>query len=435
MQGLLAERLSRKRWWHKPSVIDIGYISTYVPRPCGIATFTADVVKAVHRYPIVQEPYVAAVVRPEEDLGQYQPPVRFFIRDDRYQDYIRAAYFFNEAPVAVVNLQHEFGYLGGKDGDYICATLGQLKKPLITTLHTVLPQPETKNPYYVDLIRYLAAHSERLVVMNPIAFNILERDYGVDRQKVVLIYHGAPDVPYGQREKAKRELGLTGRFLISTFGLISRYKGLEYVLYALPPIVERFPKVLYLIIGVTHPLEVEREGESYREELKGLVWELGLQHHVQFINRFLTKPEIIRYLQATDIYLTPYPNPDQIVSGTLTYAAVAGKAIVATPSLYAQVICGEGRGIFINFNDSLSITNALLTLIGDPALRRKMEWQTYLFGRQMTWMAVGKRYAELFVTVAMERQKIQVAVPLARPSQSTLALRAMGQMEGAGGEP
>lgn len=378
---------------------NIGYIGTYVPRECGIATFTADVVKSVHAYPFVGEPFVAAMVKPDEDLSRYRYPVRFFVRESSYGDHVRVATYFNEAPVAVVNLQHEFGIFGGRDGEFICTTVDLLRKPLVTTLHTIMPDP---HPHFREITRHLVARSTRVVVMNPIAFEILARDYGVNARKVVLIHHGAPDVPFGGREEAKRELGLSGRFVITTFGLISRGKGLEYAIQALPPVVEKHPEVLYLILGETHPNVRRHEGESYREELQALVKELGLERNVQFVNRYLTKAELIRYLQATDIYLTPYLNPKQIVSGTLAYAMACGKAIVSTPYLYAKALCSEGRGILVNFRDSQSISDALLLLLDNPQLRMEIERRAYAYGRQMTWHAVGKKYAELFAAIAQE---------------------------------
>ncbi len=398
---------------------NVGYIGTYVPRECGIATFTADVVKSVHAYPFVGEPYVAAMVKPEEDLSQYRYPVRFFARETSYGDHIRIATFFNEMPVSVVNLQHEFGIFGGRNGEFICTTADLLRKPLVTTLHTIMPNPK---PAFREITRHLVARSARVIVMNPLAFELLERDYRLSTRKVVLIHHGAPDVPFGEREKAKCELKLSGRFVISTFGLISRGKGLEYAIQALPPVVEKHPEVLYLILGETHPNVRRNEGESYREELQALVQELGLENHVQFVNRYLTKSELIRYLQATDVYLTPYLNPNQIVSGTLAYAMACGKVIVSTPYLYAQALCADGRGILVNFRDPQSIANTLLLLIENPRLRFEMEWRAYVYGRQMTWRAVGKQYAKLFATVAEEIRPVRAFVsftPQLQPNAET----------------
>ncbi len=383
-------------------VFNVGYIGTYVPRECGIATFTADVVKSVHAYPFVGEPFVAAIVKPDEDLSRYRYPVHFFAWETSYGDHVRMATFFNESPVVVVNLQHEFGIFGGKEGEFICTTVELLRKPLVTTLHTIVPKP---NPNFREITCHLVAHSAKAVVMNPIAFELLARDYGISTRNVVLIHHGAPNVPFGEREKAKAELGLKGRFVISTFGLISRGKGLEYAIQALPPAVECYPEVLYLILGETHPNVRRQERESYLEGLQELVRSLKLENHVQFVNRYLTKSELIRYLQATDIYLTPYLNPNQIVSGTLAYAMACGKVIVSTPYLYAQALCSSGRGILVNFCDPKSITDAFLLLLDNPSLRMEMERKAYEYGRQMTWQAVGKKYAELFAAIAREYRR------------------------------
>lgn len=391
---------------------DIGYIGTYVPRECGIATFTADLVKSVHSHHIVGEPVVAAMVKPDEDLTRYRYPVRFFVRETSYGDHIRVATFFNET-VDIVNLQHEFGIFGGRDGEFICETVDLLRKPLVTTLHTIMPNP---HPNFREITRHLIARSARVVVMNPLAFEILARDYGVNTRKVVFIHHGAPDVPFEGTEEEKRKLGLSGRIVISTFGLISRSKGLEYAIQALPPVVEKFPQVLYLILGETHPNLRRQEGESYREKLQALVKELNLEQNVQFVNRYLTKAELIRYLKATDIYLTPYLNPNQIVSGTLTYAMACGKVIVSTPYLHAKALCSEGRGILVNFRDPKSIADALLLLLSDPTLRMEMRRRAYAYGRQMTWHAVGRKYAELFAALAQEyrRPRAFITSPITR---------------------
>lgn len=396
---------------------DIGYISTYIPRECGIATFTADLVNAVHRSNLVGKPIVAAMVKTDEDLSRYAPPVRFFARESSYGDYVRMATFFNESSAAVVNLQHEFGIFGGCDGEFICVTVDLLRKPLVTTLHTIVPHPE---PHFREILRHLVARSEKVVVMNPIAFELLARDYGVKTHKVVLIHHGAPDVPFRGREAVKAALGLQGRFVISTFGLISRGKGLEYAIQALPLVVERHPEVLYLILGETHPNVRRQEGESYREELQELVRSLALDQHVQFVNRYLTKEELIGYLQATDVYMTPYLNPNQIVSGTLAYAMACGKVIVSTPYLYAQALCADGRGILVNFRDPQSLADALLLLLDNPSLLAEMERRAYAYGRQMVWPVVGRQYAQLFASLAeaYRRPWVFVTAPLLWRSQA-----------------
>ncbi len=404
------ERLQQKQRVVQPvfRAPNIGYIGTYVPRECGIATFTADLVNAVHASPLVGKPFVAALVKPDEDRSQYRLPVCFFASESSYGDHLRIATFFNEAPVDVVNLQHEFGIFGGLGGEYICATVDWLHKPLVTTLHTIMPKPK---PHFREITRHLVARSDKVVVMNPLAIRILADDYGVDTSKVVLIHHGAPDVPFGDRELVKAQLGLSGRMVISTFGLISRGKGLEYAIQALPAVVERHPNVLYLILGETHPNVRRNEGESYREELETLVRSLRLERHVRFVNKYLTKAELIRYLRATDIYLTPYLNPNQIVSGTLAYAMACGKAIVSTPYLYAKALCADGRGLLVNFRDPQSIAEALLFLLDNPDLRAEMERKAYVFGRQMIWSAVGKRYAELFVALAEAKRPRQFFIP------------------------
>jgi len=384
----------------------IGYLSTYPPRECGIAAFCEDLVTSVHSTPLMGKPVVAAIVEAGEDCSLYDEPVRFCLRRSSYGDHLRAATFFNDSAAAVVSLQHEFGIFGGERGSWVCSFAEHLRKPLVTTLHTVMPKPHQG---YREIIRYLVTRSTRVVVMNPMAIEILERDYGVSSRKLVLIWHGAPEPPAESSQEAKRRLGLQGRFVICTFGLLSRGKGLEYAIAALPPVVKDHPEVLYLIVGETHPNIRRLEGESYRRELEGLVEQLHLQQHVQFVNRYLTRQELYSFLHAADVYITPYLGEAQIVSGTLTYACAFGKAMISTPYLYAQALLGSGRGILVPFRDSAAITAALRRLLENPAERELLQLRARSFGSRLSWKIVGAQYAQLFRQVAQEAAPVRIS--------------------------
>jgi glycosyltransferase involved in cell wall biosynthesis len=384
--------------YRAPEGMHVAYLSSYVPRECGIATFTEDLLKAVQRHVAVGESSVLATHEPDAERT-YSREVKYILRDNRLEDYRQAAQWVNESSVDVVSVQHEFGIFGGEDGEYVVEFVRRVRKPIVTTLHTVLPEPSERQR---SILRALARYSDRLIVMNALAVSLLKGRYGVDPAKTILVHHGAPDIPRHGRRQAKQALGLEGRTVISTFGLISPNKGLEYMLEALPPLVQRHPDVLYCILGRTHPGIVRRFGERYRQTLQRRVEDLGLGRHVRFVNEYFDKPKLIRWLQATDIYVTPYLNPDQIVSGTLAYAMVAGKAIVSTPYLYARFLLDEGRrGLLVPFRDSEALSRVLLQLLDHPGLRYSLEEATYRYGRRMTWTAVADRHVELFMELAL----------------------------------
>ncbi len=261
-------------------------------------------------------------------------------------------------------------------------------------MHTVLPEPDD---VMLRVTRALCERSSRVVSLSATGRDLLERVYGIDPQRLRVIHHGVPDVPFTDTTLSKASFGIGQRMVVSTFGLINRGKGLEYAIEAMRDVVKRHPEVLYLILGETHPVVRRREGESYREELQELVRSSGLQYNVQLIDKYLDFDELVSYLQATDIYLTPYLNPVQIVSGTLAYAVGCGKAIVSTPYLYAQELLAYGRGFLCEFRDARSITEHVNALLDDPSLRRSTERRAYRFGRQMTWPHVAREYGRLFV--------------------------------------
>jgi glycosyltransferase involved in cell wall biosynthesis len=318
--------------------------------------------------------------------------VQHKIGRDFIEDYALMADFLNVSTVNVVNLQHEFGIFGGNFGEYICTFLERLKKPVITTLHTVLPRFESGAQAVFNKV---VERSSSIVVLNQTTSSLVKQ-YGVPAGKVKVIPHGCPDIPLVSSAKVKPILGLKNRVVLSTFGLLSKGKGIEYVIQALPKIIKKEPKTVYYVLGVTHPQVKNAEGESYRNMLMRMAKNLGLSENVKFLNRFLSKPELINYLQATDVYITPYLTPNQVSSGTLSYALGAGKAVVSTPYLHAKEALGEGRGVFCEFNDSDSIANKVLDIIEDKTLRTSLEQKAYNYSRRFTWPLVAKKYLALY---------------------------------------
>ncbi len=370
----------------------IAYVSSYPPRECGIATFTKDLVVATNQLGIFRKPLVVAM-NEENTIYNYDRLVRCRIRRDFPKDYVEAARCVNSSQVDLVNLQHEFGLFGGEWGEYINCFLEKIQKPVVSTLHTLSPSFEPKAQ---TVLKQIAKHSSKIVAMTNTATHILTA-YNVPRSKIEIIQHGCPDVPFVDSNKVKPSLfGLKGKIVLSTFGLISRSKGIEYVIKALPEVVENQPEIVYLVIGETHPEVRKFEGERYRKKLIKLVDDLDLHEHVKFHNRFLLKRELIKYLQATDIYVTPFLEPNQISSGTLVYAMGTGKAIIATPYLHAQEALAEGRGLLCKFRDHRSIAKGISQLLEDEELRRNMQRKVYSYSRDFTWAVVAKRYAGLY---------------------------------------
>jgi glycosyltransferase involved in cell wall biosynthesis len=370
----------------------IAYVSSYPPRECGIATFTKNLVFATNQLGIFRKPQVIAL-NEKEAIYNYDRSVRCQIRRDFQKDYVEAASYINSSKVDLVNLQHEFGLFGGEWGEYINSFLEELQKPVVSTLHTLSPSFEPKPQ---TVLKQIANHSSKIITMTNTAKKILIA-YNVPRSKIEIIQHGCPDVPFVESNKVKSSLfGLKGKTVLSTFGLLSRSKGIQYVIKALPEVVEKYPEIVYLVIGETHPEVRKFEGERYRKKLMKLVDALDLYENVKFHNRFLREREVIKYLQATDIYITPSLEPNQISSGTLVYAMGAGKAIIATPYLHAQESLAKGRGLFCKFRDHRSITENIIKLLEDEKQKRIMQRKVYNYSRDFTWAVVAKRYAELF---------------------------------------
>jgi glycosyltransferase involved in cell wall biosynthesis len=368
----------------------VAYLSTYPPRECGIATFTKDLLDAMDGLNKFKPPAVIAV-NEKETIYNYDRRVKWQIERDSIDDYVQAARNINSSNVDLVNLQHEFGLFGGDYGEYINHFLDNVEKPVVTTLHTVQLDFDPKAQ---AVLKSIAAQSASIVVITHIALEILKKQ-GIVSKRAAVIPHGCPFIPFVPSESVKSSLGLKGRFVLSTFGLISRGKGIEYAIRALPRVVEKEPRIIYLVIGETHPEVRKNEGESYRKKLVKLVEKLQLEKHVRFHNRFLTKRELTKYLQATDVYLTPYISPNQISSGTLVYALGAGRAVVSTPYLHAQDVLAEGRGLFCEFKNPNSIAICIDKLL-DENLRKSMQRKAYKYSRRFVWSNVAKEYFKLF---------------------------------------
>jgi glycosyltransferase involved in cell wall biosynthesis len=371
---------------------NISILSTFPPRECGIATYTSDLVESISQLQAMSTPLITAI---NDKGGYYDYPISVKLQIDRedVDTYREAAKIINGSGIDVVNIQHEFGLYGGVWGDYLIEFLKELEKPVVTTLHTILLEPP---PDAERVTREILNYSKCVVVMAKVGIKILEQLYDTLPDKVRYIPHGCPNVPFVKSDAMKQFLGLEDRLVLSTFGLISSGKGIEYAIKAIPEIVEQDPRTLYLIIGETHPEVRKHEGESYRQSLHELVETLGIENNVRFVNRFLEKGDLIRFLQATDIYILPYPNREQISSGTLLYALSTGKAIVSTPFLHAGEVISQGAATECRFKDPASIASSVNNLIKFEAAREKYERRAYEYSREMIWPNVAMRYVNLF---------------------------------------
>lgn len=370
---------------------NVAFLSTYPSRECGIATFTQDLVRELDKIKILNPPKVIAV---SNDTYSYSGRVIMELRQHDRKSYISTAEAINRSDIDLLMIEHEYGIYGGEAGEYILDLADNLQIPFITTLHTVLPNPTAKQK---EILEHLGKESAKIVTMAENTKPVLRSVYHIDASKVEVIHHGVPSRAFEPQDALKAKHGLAGKSVVSTFGLLSPGKGLEYGIEAIAKVAKKHPDIVYLILGQTHPCVKKESGETYREKLMDMVETLGIKDHVRFVDKYLTKDEIIYYLQLSDIYMTPYLGKDQAVSGTLAYAVGYGKAIVSTPYSYAKEMLADGRGLLAEFCDADSLAKAIAYILENPKAKKEMEARTLSVGRTMMWENVAKQYADLFL--------------------------------------
>lgn len=378
----------------------ITYISSYVPRKCGIATYTRDL--AVEAEDAGSQISIIALENPAL-LHIYALPVTEIINQRDKSDYLKTARKINKSKTDIIHLQHEFGLFGGMDGGYILDLARSLTKPLIVTFHTVLLTPSESQK---KIIQELTRLSRKVIVMDKIAKNRLEKIYGLNLQNLSIIFHGAPIIDKADIKVSKHAIGYPDKFIMLANNLLSRNKGIEYGIDAVAKAVSKIPNLLFLVVGETHPLVKAEEGESYRNELISQVKRLGLSKNVVFKNKYVSQDELKTILSAADVYVTPYLDPQQISSGTLSYAIGAGKACIATEYVYAKQMLSQNKGIIVPFRDSDSIAKALIDLYKNPAKKLQIENQTQSISKNMSWAKVAKKHLRVYKKVASEQNSL-----------------------------
>jgi glycosyltransferase involved in cell wall biosynthesis len=397
----------------------VAFLGDYLPRKCGIATFTSDLLGAVAaRY---SQSRCFAV--PVNDIGgcyRYPEAVRFEIEEQDLGSYRSAADFLNSGNVDVVSVQHEFGIFGGPAGSHLLTLLRELRSPVVTTLHTVLREP---NADQRRVMKELTARSTRLVVMTERGRTILQEVYHAPPAKIDLVPHGIPDVPFVAPDFYKGQFGVGGRKVLLTFGLLSPNKGIEHVLHALPDVLAEFPDLVYIVLGATHPHELRTRGEGYRLGLEAIVRNSGIGKNVIFHNRFVDLKELTGYLGAADLYITPYLEEAQITSGTLAYAFGAGKAVISTPYWHAAELLRDERGVLVPFADPGAIARELSGLLRDAPRRKAMGDRAYKLGRAMVWSSTAGLYMGCFEAAQQQgkrasRERVAARAFHRRPQES-----------------
>jgi glycosyltransferase involved in cell wall biosynthesis len=378
------------------------YIGTYPPRQCGIGTFTKNLLTSMVTCTDREGRKNEGIVIAMNDLNQnynYPEEVKFTIRQEHQRDYIQAAKFINYSGSAVCILEHEYGIYGGESGVYILPLLHRLEVPLMVTLHTVL-----KNPSYIEraILQEIGKMADLIIVMSQKAISFLIDIYQIPVEKIVQLEHGVPDLQFNP-ESIKKEFNLENKKVLLTFGLISRNKGIETVIRALPKVVEKHPNTIYLILGKTHPSVLRNSGEEYRTYLKMLIKTLNLENNVFFFNEFVNQKDLFRYLFATDIYITPYLNEAQITSGTLSYAVGSGAAVISTPYWHAQELLADGRGRLFEFNNFNQLAEILLELLEKPDVLKTLRKKAYDYGRNITWPKIGYKYVKAAEKIVAEK--------------------------------
>ncbi len=387
----------------------IAVVGNHLPRQCGIATFTTDLCDAIADEYGAAGVLVVAVNDPQSGYS-YPARVRFEIAESDLSSYQAAADFLNSSNVDLVCLQHEYGIFGGKRGNHVLRLLQHLKMPVVTTLHTVLREPDVDQ---LIVLQEIAARSDRLVVMSEHSSQFLQDVFRVPAGKIDLIPHGIPDLPFAEPVLHRESLSAQGKVVLLTFGLLSPNKGFETVIQALPRILSRHSNVVYVIAGATHPHVRRREGDRYRFQLQALAKELGVEENVVFHNRFVSPQEMASLVGSADIYVTPYRYEAQAVSGTLAYALGAGKAIISTPYWHAAELLADGRGELVPFEDPAALADVAIELLDNQAAREAMRRRAYLYARHMVWDRAAQSYMQTFVRASAGRkQPARAAFPV-----------------------
>lgn len=377
----------------------IAFVGNYPPRQCGIATFTYDLRNAVANQYQKSECLVLALNDRNQNF-EYPSEVRFEINKQDINTYQKAADFLNFNNIDIVCLQHEYGIFGGVEGSHILAFMRSLRMPVVTTLHTILKEP---NPDQKRVMKELIAYSSRLVTMTERGKVFLKEIYNAPEEIIDVIPHGIPDMPFVDPNFYKDRFSVEGKYVILTFGLLSPNKGIEYVLKALPKVIAHFPNLVYIVLGATHPNIVREFGESYRMSLERLAHDLGIKKNVIFYNRFVDIEELKEFIGAADIYITPYLNKAQITSGTLSYSFGCGKAVISTPYWHAEELLADNRGVLVPFGDSDAIANEIIKLLSDEPMRHAIRKKAYMLGREMVWNNIAHLYVETFQKARNQR--------------------------------
>jgi glycosyltransferase involved in cell wall biosynthesis len=401
----------------KPSLPSrIAVIGNYLPRHCGIATFTTDLCSAISaEYGTAR--LLALPVNDTEEGYDYPARVRWTLAQDDVASYQKAAQFLNFNNIDMVCLQHEYGIFGGPAGSHILHLLRGLKMPVVTTLHTVLREPD---PNQLMVMEEIAELSDRLVVMSQLSSQFLQEIFKVPGSKIDMVPHGVPDLPFLDPNFYKDRFGVEGKAVLLTFGLLSPNKGIENVIQALPQILSRHKNVVYIVAGATHPHILRREGDQYRSYLQALAKKVGVESQVMFHNRFVSPEEMVEFIGAADIYITPYRHEAQVVSGTLAYALGAGKAIISTPYWHAIELLDDRRGALVPFQNPDAIAQKTVELLDTPAIRHAMRKRAYLFAREMVWKRVAQGYMDSFARVRSDRMQSPKVQFSARMTQKSL---------------
>ncbi len=381
----------------------VGFVSNFPPKECGIATFTKDLTNAMDKRfnPRLKSRVIA--LNEESSFYNYGKEVIFQINKDDLEDWIsKARQINNSEKIKLVCIQHEFGLFGGDYGSYIIPFLETIEKPVVTTFHSILPEPDEIRK---RIVKFICSKSEAIIVMAQKAVEILEKDYEIEPTKIHVVHHGIPDVSFSSQEKFKKHLSLDGKIVLSTFGLLSRGKGIEHMIRALPSLIEKYPNLLYLVIGETHPIIRKKEGETYRNQLMEEIKRLGLQEHVKFYNKYVTLTELLQYLNATDIYICTNLEKNQITSGTLAYALGCGRAVISTPFIYAKEILAEERGEIVKLKNPKSYSQAIDKILSNKEYKENLEKNAYDFGRKMIWSNVASEYLKIFNNIVKLREE------------------------------